>query len=218
MNKPVSAYYPVFLNISRRRCLVVGGGQVALRKARALLDCGADVTVVSPDLCPELAQLAESGQMRVINREYRRGDLEGMFLAVAATDDTAANRAVAEEARRSAVLVNAVDDAAVSDFIVPSCLRRGDITIAVSTAGRSPALARKLRTRLEEEFGPEYAALAVLIDEVRAEAKRTGIASDGDGWQQALDLEKLSDLVRRGEGEKARALLLSKLKESRGNG
>jgi siroheme synthase-like protein len=105
-----------------------------------------------------------------------------------------------------------VDDAENSDFIVPSCLRRGDVTIAVATAGRSPALARKIRTSLEEKFGEEYAALARLVDEVRTELKQQGITVGGDDWQAALDLDELTELLRKGEKEKARALIMSKLK------
>jgi len=110
------------------------------------------------------------------------------------------------------VLVNVVDDAENSSFILPSYVRRGDVTIAISTAGRSPALARKIRTKLEEDFGDEYASLALLIAEVRAEVKRQGIKVDGDAWQKALELGLLTDLLRRGDSEKARALLLSSLK------
>ncbi|MEE9583625.1 MAG: bifunctional precorrin-2 dehydrogenase/sirohydrochlorin ferrochelatase, partial [Dehalococcoidales bacterium] len=141
----VTTYYPVFLNISHRKCIVVGGGQVALRKARALLEHGADVTIISPDLCHELAELAESGEVSALTKEYQAGDLKNAFVAIAATDNSETNRRVVAEARRRAVLVNVVDDAENSDFIVPSYLRRGEITIAVSTSGRSPALARKIR-------------------------------------------------------------------------
>jgi len=207
----VSAYYPVFLNISGRKCVVVGGGQVALRKVKVLLEHGADVKVISPDLCPELVQLAESGEIRSLNREYRTGDLADVFVAIAATDNIDINRQVVAEARSKAVLTNVVDDAENSDFIVPSYLRRGQVTIAVSTAGKSPALARKIRSRLEKELGDEYALLTLLINEVRAEVKREGIKIDGDGWQEALDLDLLLDLLRRGEKEKAKATLLSNL-------
>jgi len=206
------AYYPIFLNIGGKRCVVVGGGQVALRKVRALLEHRADVEVISPDLCPELSQLAESGEINVLNREYQTGDLKDVLIAIAATDDDQTNLKVAEEARRNAVLVNVVDDAENSNFILPSYVRRGDVTIAISTAGRSPALARKIRTKLEEDFGDEYASLALLIAEVRAEVKRQGIKVDGDAWQKALELGLLTDLLRRGDSEKARALLLSSLK------
>ena len=210
--EPKPAYYPVSLNIKGRKCVVVGGGEVARRKVKALLEHGAMVTVISPELSPELVQLAEHGAIEALNREYRAGDLKDSFLAIAATDDSDTNRQIVREARDRVVLVNVVDDAQNSDFIVPSCLRRGDVTIAVATAGRSPALARKIRTRLEKDFGEEYAALALLIDEVRAEVKKRGITVGGDDWQEALDLDKLIELLRKGEREKARALILSRLK------
>jgi siroheme synthase-like protein len=116
------------------------------------------------------------------------------------------------EARGSAVLVNVVDDAGNSDFIVPSYLRRGDVTIAVSTGGKSPALARKIRSRLEKELGDEYALLACLIGEARDEVRQQGINLDGDSWQEAIDLDLLIDLLRKGERERAKATLLSNLK------
>ncbi len=205
-------YYPIFLNISGKKCVVVGGGQVALRKVRTLLEHGANVEVISPDLCPELSQLAESGEIRVLQRSYRVGDLQDAVIVIAATNDSNTNLEVVKEARRKAVLVNVVDDSESSDFIVPSYMRRGDVTIAISTGGRSPALARKIRTRLEEDFGDEYASLVLLIDEVRAEVKRQEIKVNGDAWQEALDLDLLSDLLRRGDTEKAKAILLSNLK------
>ncbi len=210
--KQIPAYYPVFLNINGKKCVVVGGGQVALRKVKILLEHGADVEVISPDLCSELVQLAGSGEINVISRDYHTGDLEGAFVAIAATDTSESNRQIGEEARRKAVLVNVVDDAENSDFIVPSYLRRGDITIAISTAGRSPALARKIRTELERNLGDEYASLTRLIAEVRAEIKRQEIKVDGNGWQEALDLDLLLELLRRGEKGKARTVLLSNLK------
>jgi siroheme synthase-like protein len=191
---------------------VVGGGQVALRKVRALLEHGADVEVISPEPCPELVQLAETGEIRSLNRKYRAGDLTGVFIAITATDNADTNRQVLAEARKGAVLLNVVDDAENSDFIVPSYLRRGQVTVAVSTAGKSPALARKIRSRLEKELGDEYASLALLINEVRTEVKLEGIKLDGDDWQEALDLDQLLGLLRRGEMEKARATLLSNLK------
>ena len=207
----VSAYYPVFLNISGRKCVVVGGGQVALRKVKVLLEHGADVKVISPDPCPELVQLVGSGEIRVLAKEYQPGDLKKAFVAIAATDDSEINQRVVTEARKGAVLVNVVDDAENSDFIVPSYLRRGEVTVAVSTSGRSPALARKIRSRLEKELGDEYALLALLINDVRAEVKKEGMKIDGDRWQEALDLDLLLELLRRGDEEKAKATLLSNL-------
>lgn len=214
--RELPAYYPVFLNISGRECVVVGGGQVAFRKVKVLLEHGAVVEVVSPNVCPELNQLAESGQIRVLQRSYRVGDLQDVVIAIAATDDSNTNLEVVKEARRKAILVNVVDDAENSDFIAPSYMRRGDVTIAVSTGGRSPALARKIRTRLEKDFGDEYASLAVLLDEVRAEVKRQGIKVNSDAWQETLDLGLLSDLVAKGNSEEAKVILLSNLKTRQG--
>ena len=208
----IPSYYPVFLNITDKRCVVFGGGQVAQRKVGVLLEHGAEVEVISPVLCPELTRMAESREIKATCREYREGDLRGAFVVIAATDDSEANLKVAGEARRNAVLVNVVDDAANSDFILPSLVRRGDITIAISTAGKSPALARKIRTRLEKVFGDEYASLALLIDEVRTEVKRQGIKVDGDAWQDAIDLDLLLELVRKGDSEKAGSILFNNLK------
>ena len=206
------AYYPMFLKISRKKCVVVGGGRVALRKVRALLEYGASVEVISPDPCPELIELAERGQIRILHRHYQPGDLRKAFVAIAATDNSALNQQVVKEAKDKAVLVNVADDAESSDFILPSYVRRGDMTIAVSTAGRSPALARKIRTRLEKELGDEYASLVCLISEVRAEVRRQGIKVTGDDWQEALDLDLMIDLLKRGDDQKAKAVLLDNLK------
>jgi siroheme synthase-like protein len=148
-------------------------------------------------------------------RDYEGGDLQGAFIVIAATDDGEINHKVAEEAGERRILVNVVDDPEHSDFIVPSYFRRGALTIAVSTAGRSPALARKIRTKLEKEFGAEYASLALLIDEVRSELKRQGIKVNGDAWQEAIDLDLLSERLSAGQGEKARAILLSNLEKFR---
>jgi precorrin-2 dehydrogenase/sirohydrochlorin ferrochelatase len=204
-------YYPVFLNIREKRCVVCGGGRVALRKVQALLACGAVVEVISPDSCPELRALAESGEILLHARAYQPGDLGGARLVVAATDDRDVNMTIAREANQSGCPVNAVDDADSSDFIVPSVLRRGDITIAVSTGGQSPALARKLCARLGAELGAEYAGLASLVGEVRAEMKTKGLKVDEDTWQRALDLELLPGLIRDGRLQEARAALTRRL-------
>ena len=192
---------------------MVGGGQVALRKVKTFLEHGANVEVISRELCAELKKLAESGAIRVSRRQYRLGDLTGALIAVAATDNRRTNQRVAKEASTSAVLVNVVDDAESSDFIVPSYLRRGDVAVAISTGGRSPALARKIKARLEKEFGEEYASLLCLVDEVRSEMKRQGITVEGDGWQEALDLDLIIGLLKKGE-KKARTALLDNLKVS----
>lgn len=211
----ISSYYPIFLGLSGKRCVVVGGGQVALRKVRALLEHEAEVKVISPELCPELVQMAEKKIILVVPRGYNDGDLEGVFVAIAATDDGKINRKVADEARQRGVLVNVVDKPEHSDFIVPSYLRRGALTIAVSTAGKSPTLARKIRTRLEKSFGTEYASLALMICEIRSDLKRQGVKVNGDTWQEAIDLDVLTQMLRAGQNERAKATLFTNLERLR---
>ncbi|TET17040.1 MAG: bifunctional precorrin-2 dehydrogenase/sirohydrochlorin ferrochelatase [Dehalococcoidia bacterium] len=207
----MSTYYPIFLNIHGRKCVVVGGGEVAERKARALAGQGASVTVISARVCHGLAQLAQQGTIQISARDYQSGDLKDALIAIAATDDPTVNVEVAREGRERGVLTNVVDDPEHSDFIVPSLLRRGDISIAVSTGGKSPALARRIRTELEQSFASEYASLALLISEVRQELKRDSIHVDGNAWQKSLDLEPLLDMLKKGEFEQAKEKLLSNL-------
>ncbi|MDP7524826.1 MAG: bifunctional precorrin-2 dehydrogenase/sirohydrochlorin ferrochelatase [Dehalococcoidales bacterium] len=213
--KPNNIYYPISLNVRGRKCSVVGGGQVALRKVETLLEHGADVQVISPDLCTELVSLAERKEIDTVTREYRPGDLKDAFVAIVATDNSKINRQIAAEAREQNVLVNVVDDADNSDFIAPSYLRRGGISIAISTSGESPALARKLRTMLEKDFGDEYGRLSVLISQVRAKARQQNIRVSGDGWQEALDLEVLLGMLKKDGEEKVEATLLDSLKTRR---
>ena len=208
----VSPYYPIFVNIGGKKCLVVGGGEVALRKGQALLEHGANVEVVSPVLCPELSRMAGDGRIQALERSYKAEDLQGALIAIAATDDAKANESVAAEARRRGILVNVVDDPQHSDFIAPSYLRRGDVTIAVSTSGRSPALARKIRGELEKQFGTEYARLALLAGEVRYELKQQGVTVDNEAWQEVLDLHPLIELIKYGKRQEAKQIMLRKLK------
>jgi len=160
--------YPIYLvDMPRRLAVVVGGGQVAERKVKDLLEAGARIRLVSPALTPALQALAGSGAITFVQRAYREGDLDGAFLVVAATGEPEVNQRVWREADRRACLVNVVDDPAHCNFITPAVVRRGDVTIAVSTGGASPALARRLRERLERLVGPEYAHLARLLAELR---------------------------------------------------
>jgi precorrin-2 dehydrogenase len=164
-------YFPVFLDLRGRRCLVVGGGEIGERKTRALLECGARVTIVSPVLTPGLAALAASGGLVHRARPFVRSDPRGCALAVAATGDPRVDRVVAAAARRWRALVNVVDRPQHCDFIVPAVLRRGELQIAVSTGGRSPAIAREIRRRLERGFGPEYGELISRAGEARRRAR-----------------------------------------------
>jgi siroheme synthase-like protein len=202
------------LNIIGRRCVVVGGGRVALRKAKGLLDYNGSVTVVSPWLCPELEKLAGAGRIDVVRHDYNKGDLYGAFLAVAATDDALVNQEVAHDAAEKGVLINIADDPNSSDFIVPSSGVVGDIILAVGTTGQSPALARKIRLMLEEELGKGYAALLDMVSKVRLEMMRQGRDIDTERWQAALDMDALLKLVQSGEMEKARQALLEKLEDA----
>ena len=206
------AYFPAFLNVLGKKCVVVGGGNVAVRKVRMLLECGANVTVISPTLLQNLAQLAKKKSITVIRRNYKPVDLERAVLVVAATDVKEVNRKVANEANGRGILVNVVDDPDSSDFIVPSTIRRGDLTVAISTAGKSPALAKKIRRNLERRFGKEYATLVSLIGKVRSSLKREGIPVKAKTWQAALDLGLLTRLVRAGEKKKAKDVLMRRLK------
>lgn len=167
--------YPIVLNLSGRRVLVVGGGEVALRKARALADAGAQVRVVAPKL---VVGFTEDGRFECLAAQYERRYLEGALVAVAATDDEAVNRCVAEDARAAGVLVNVVDRPELCDFIVPAQVRRGELLIAISTGGAAPALAKRLRERLEKEFGPEYATLLEVLREVREDLKKRNVPAD----------------------------------------
>jgi len=160
-------YYPAFLRLTGRPCLVVGGGPVAEQKVRALLRAGASVTVLSPDLTDELSTQAASSRIRHLQRSYVSGDLSGYRVVVAATDDDAIQRQVAAEAATAGVLVNVVDRPELCDFIVPSILERGDLLIAVSTCGQSPTLARRIREELEGRFGPPYAQALVVLGRLR---------------------------------------------------
>jgi len=208
----VATYYPIYLNVCDRKCIVIGGGKVALRKVQILLEYGAKVSVVGSDICPELIELSSEGQIHTIIREYKDSDLENAFVAIAATDSDEINRRVAAEARTRSILINVVDDAEYSDFIVPSVMRRGHISIAVSTSGKSPALARKIRSQIEELIDDDYVTLVEIVAEVRKEIKQEGITVDSDSWQEALELSTLLKLLTESGKEKARNYLLNSLK------
>jgi precorrin-2 dehydrogenase / sirohydrochlorin ferrochelatase len=163
----------MMLDLRGRRCLVVGGGRVAERKVLSLLACGADVRVVSPAVTARIETLAGAGRIRLARRGFRATDLRRALLAFAATDDRTVNRRVAGAAAAAGALANVADDPAAGDFQVPASLRRGDLTVAVSTGGRSPALAKRLRQRLEETIGSEYEAFLAALAELRARAQDT---------------------------------------------
>jgi precorrin-2 dehydrogenase/sirohydrochlorin ferrochelatase len=165
----VSRYYPINLSLSGHEVLVVGGGEVACRKAESLVACGAHVKVVSPEFCPELTHLEG---VRLIQRRFEEHDVAGMTLVFAATSDPEVNRLVARTARRRRVWVNVVDTPAECDFIVPASVTRGDLLISISTGSASPALASRLRQQLEELFPQLYADYVALLGDLRSEVLR----------------------------------------------
>jgi len=210
-------YYPLFLNLKGKNCLVVGGGGVALRKVNNLLDYGASVTVISPTFCAGLKQLAEAQIIHVSLREFAASAIPDSFLVIAATNNPKINRRVAAEARKHRVLVNVVDDARLSDFIFPALLSRGDLTIAISSGGKSPALSRKVRDHLEQYLEKEYSTLIEIVAEVRVEFQKRHLALKKETWQNALDIETLINLIRGGQKEKARSFLMDNLVQPAGN-
>jgi precorrin-2 dehydrogenase len=166
-------FYVACLKLKGRRCLVVGGGEVGLEKVEGLLACDGDVTLVAPEVEPELRALADEGSIRWEAREYETADLDGAFLAIAATNDSEVNIGVYEDAEARAMLVNVVDVPPLCNFILPALVRTGPLAIAISTAGASPALAKRMKREISALFGEEYARLAVLLNDARGWAKAT---------------------------------------------
>jgi siroheme synthase-like protein len=166
-------FYIACLRLKGRRCLVVGGGEVGLEKVEGLLACDADVTLVAPDAHPALVELALEGSINWTRREYEAADLEGCLIAIAATADTDVNIRVFDDAERRAMLVNVVDVPPLCNFILPAIVRTGPLAVAISTAGASPALAKRMKREIGELFGEPYATLAVLLNDARGWAKAT---------------------------------------------
>ncbi len=160
-------YYPVNLDIRNRNCLVVGGGAVGTRKVDTLLSCGAKVTVVSLDASENLRTLSRCGNIRLERRPYRASDLDGMFLVIGATDDETLNRQVHADAEQRNMLCNIADRPEVCNFILPAIVKRGDLVIAVSTSGKSPAFAKRVKKRLETQFGEEHETFLLLMGSIR---------------------------------------------------
>ena len=203
-------YYAVSLDLTGRPCLVVGGGAVAERKVAGLVEAGAHVTVVSPSLTPALLALATEAPLRWRPREYAPGDAAGFVLVMVATGDAGVNAAVAAECRERGIWVNCADDPVRCDFILPSVLRRGAVTVAVSTGGASPTMARRVREELDALLPDDVGALTDVMARVRRELRDGGVALDAERWRQALDGE-LRRLVAAGHTIEAQARLRERL-------
>src|SRR3954451_6780511 len=166
-------FYIACLRLTGRRCVVVGGGDVGLEKVEGLLACDGRVVLIAPEAVPELQDLAREGSIEWVRREYEPGDLEATFIVIAATNHTDVNIRVYEDAERRAMLVNVVDVPPLCNFILPAIVRTGPLAIALSTAGASPALAKRMRNQIADDYGEPYARLAELLNEVRGWAKGT---------------------------------------------
>ena len=208
------AYYPVFIDVKNRCCVVIGGGNIGEEKVVKLLDCHADVVVISPEVNEGVQSLADGGEIVWHKREYEAGDLKGAFIAIAATDDNAVNRAIAKEANEHNVLLNVVDVTHLCTFIAPSVATRGNVTVAASTGGASPALARKFRELLNgspmDSSYPlmDYAELAPLLADVRADIRDKGITIASDHWQACIT-DRLLNTVLDDRYDEARAMLMT---------
>jgi precorrin-2 dehydrogenase len=206
-------YYPIFLELRGRRCLVIGGGVIAERKVHGLLAAEAVVTVVSPQLTALLAGWSQNGALQHVARTYQEGDMRGYHLVFVATDDGAVTAAVAREGRERGIWVNAADDPAYCDFILPAVVRRGTLSIAIATGGTSPALTRAIREELQEYFTEDYGLLATVAAEVRLQLRTGKRVVPGARWVQALRNEGFRDLIRAGFREEAIDWLLVQLRE-----
>jgi siroheme synthase-like protein len=206
-------FYPVSLELAERCCVVVGGGIVAQRRVEALLEAGAAVTVVSPAVTAALAELIAAGRVRHIARTYSPGDLAGATLAFAATDDATVTPALAREARERGVWLNAADDPAHCDFILPGVVRRGVLTVAVGSGGASPGLTRALREYLDGALGTEWTTLGELAAAARRELRTAGRAADAEAWRRALGAD-VRALLAAGRVDDARGRLRARLELS----
>ena len=206
------SYYPVYLKLSGRRCVIFGGGTISEGKLANLMETGAQVAVISPQVTPVIRALAHSGSLKWTPREYQQGDLQGAYLGIAATDDRLVNQAIAQEAERLGVVLNVVDDPDLCGFIAPSVVQRGPVTLAISTGGASPALARKLRETLANAPALEWADLAPVLSRARKQVKQRGITLDAQRWQCCLTKDLLH-LAQSGREDEALDQLLGSLLE-----
>lgn len=207
-------YYPIYLDIQNRNCLVVGGGGVGTRKVATLLNCGANVTAVSPEMSDQLRNLAGSSGLTLKERAYRSSDLEGMFLVIGATDDETLNRQISRDAERRGTLCNIADRPEICNFILPSIVQRGDLVITISTSGKSPALAKKMRKSLEALFGEEYGVLLKLMGGIRKKLLSRSHEPEAHKpiFEQLINSD-LTNLIKEGKTAEINTLLFNLLGE-----
>jgi precorrin-2 dehydrogenase/sirohydrochlorin ferrochelatase len=198
-------YYPIFLDIRDKKCVIVGGGEVAARKAERLLDCGAKVFVISSKLSPVLAALKEKNIICHIAAVYSVDLIHGAALVIGATDDEKTNAQISLDARNKSIPVNIADDPQKCDFILPSVIQRGDLAITIGTGGKSPALARHLREELESRYGEEYEIFLNILGNLRVKmVKNEGIGKD---WFESLLAAGILDLIREKDRDKVKTIV-----------
>lgn len=204
------SYFPIVLEMTGRRCLVIGGGKVAERKIASLLEAGAEVTVISPEATEAIGAWSKNDAIQLKARPCQEGDLRGFQLVFIATDDPKVNARIYQESRNTAAWVNAADDPDLCDFILPGVIRRGDLRVAVSTGGASPAVTRAIREELDAYITADYAQLVQVAAEVRTELKEKSSAVAASAWNEALNGE-FRRLIRAGKSEQAKQYLLAVL-------
>jgi precorrin-2 dehydrogenase/sirohydrochlorin ferrochelatase len=207
-------YYPIEINIKERKCVVVGGGKVASRKVVSLLECGGEVHVVSRDLNPSLRALLRAGKIYFHEKEYTKADLKGAFLVVAATDSESVNEKVAKDAHKLKILVNVVDKIELCDFLVPAVTRVGDLTITVSTTGKSPSLAKKIRSEIASSYGKEYGELLNILGKIRSRVQEevTDPEKRKMVWKKIVS-SKAVDLIKKEAWDRLNILIEGIIKE-----
>ena len=204
----MNTYYPVYIQLQGQPCVVIGGGKIAAGKVEGLLAAQANVTVIAPKITARLHDLVQEKQITYLGREYQTGDLTGAFMVICATDRTEINHAVWQEAAANRQLVNVVDDTPRCNFIAPSILRKGDLTVAISTSGKAPALAVRLKERLQRELGPEYERFLELAGELRQPLAQhiPDFETRKSLWYELLDSDIL-DVLARGDEVLAREII-----------
>src|SRR5437667_3968332 len=197
-------YYPIFLDIESRNVMIIGGGNVCARKAETMMNYGARVTVVSPEFTDEIEQWARDGVLQIRRKKYEENDLDGANIVIASTDDQSVNEQIAADCRRRRIPVNVVDVTPLCEFIVPAIIDKGSVTLAVSTGGKSPALARTLQEDLQRLIGPEYAEVNDVLGSLRESAKRM-LPTDADRKRffDSLIAAGILDMIREGRREEA---------------
>jgi precorrin-2 dehydrogenase/sirohydrochlorin ferrochelatase len=209
-------YYPIALDLDGRPVVIVGGGAVSARKIESLLHSGAHVTVVAPDPVEEIAAWAERGELVLARRPYQSADVDGATLVIAATSVRAVNEQIARDCRARAIPVNVVDDPSLCDFLVPAVLERGSIQLTISTGGKSPAFARRIKRDLENALGPEYAEVNDILGSLREAAKQSpALPTDPDRKRffEALLGLGLLEMIRDGRSEEAYAAVATLCQE-----